>query len=200
MKHRTAQLYLILFVSVLSPLTAQAADSSYAGQEKRAIKALSEKEIDDYVNGRGMGTSKAAELNQYPGPRHALDEAAKLGFTDEQVTRATEIYKTMDREAIHLGRQIVQKEAELDALFAQKQATPEGIRHIVNELAQLQAQFRLAHLNAHLSMRSILSAEQIALYDSVRGYSGGLLVSPASEDLSHHLNRENGSGAGKDAK
>lgn len=172
MKHRAAQLCLILFACVSGAPAAQAGDRPYAGQEQRAIKALSEKEIDDYVNGRGMGTSKAAELNQYPGPRHVLDEAAKLGLTDEQVTKATEIYQTMDSEAVRLGRQVVQEEAALDALFARRQATPDGIRHIVDELARLQARFRLVHLNAHLSMRSILSPEQIALYDKLRGYSG----------------------------
>ena len=42
--------------------------SPYAGQESRAIKALSDSEIDDLANGRGMGLAKAGELNGYPSP------------------------------------------------------------------------------------------------------------------------------------
>lgn len=88
------------------------------------------------------------------------------------MAKATEIYEAMENDAVKLGRQIVYKEAELDALFAKGLATPESLRKIVGELAQLQGQYRLAHLNAHLSMRSILSAEQISQYEKVRGYSG----------------------------
>lgn len=176
MKQRATKHYLILVVVMLLMPLAQSADSPYVGQEKRAIKALSEKEIDDYVHGRGMGTSKAAELNQYPGPRHVLDEASKLGLTAEQVVKTTEIYKAMELDASRLGWQIVHKEAELEALFAKKRATPENMQQIVSQLAQLQAQFRLAHLNAHVSMLSILSADQIALYDRVRGYNGAELA------------------------
>lgn len=36
----------------------------------------------------------------------------------------------------------------------------------------MQADFRLAHLNAHLSMHEILSKQQIDMYDQVRGYAG----------------------------
>ena len=36
------------------------------------IRGLSEQEIDDLTNGRGMGLARAAELNGYPGPLHVL--------------------------------------------------------------------------------------------------------------------------------
>jgi hypothetical protein len=48
--------------------TAAQAPSPYAGQEQRPIKALSETEMRDLAEGRGMGLAKAAELNSYPGP------------------------------------------------------------------------------------------------------------------------------------
>jgi hypothetical protein len=178
MTHRAVRRSLAFFAFVSGTAFAQAPDNPYAGQEQRNIKALSAKEAADYLNGRGMGTSKAAELNQYPGPRHVLDNAAKLGLSHDQIAKATEIAQAMEREAVRLGREIVHKEAELDAQFAQRRASPESIREIVSALAQLQAQFRLAHLNAHLGMRPLLSAEQAALYDRVRGYGGA--ASPGS--------------------
>ena len=45
----------------------------YSGQQGRMIKALSSKEVQGLLQGKGMGMAKAAELNQYPGPRHVLD-------------------------------------------------------------------------------------------------------------------------------
>ncbi len=56
-------------------------DNPYAGQQSRDLKALSAQEIDDLVEGRGMGTSKAAELNHYPGPKHILDASRELQLT-----------------------------------------------------------------------------------------------------------------------
>src|SRR5690348_13327169 len=46
------------------------AANPYAGQQARAIKALSEADVAALRGGEGMGLAKAAELNGYPGPRH----------------------------------------------------------------------------------------------------------------------------------
>lgn len=157
---------------LLTNLSAQATESPYAGQEKRAIKALSEQEISDYLNGRGMGTSKAAELNRYPGPRHVLDAANQLGLSAEQLKKTQEIFDAMTHPAQRTGKAIVQKEAELEALYANRKATVENTTRLVRELADLQAEFRLTHLNAHLITHRILSRQQIDMYDQVRGYGG----------------------------
>jgi hypothetical protein len=163
--------------------TGHAADSPYAGQEARAIKALSEQEITDYLNGSGMGTSKAAELNHYPGPRHVLDEADKLGLSAEQLTETRAVFAAMDSDAKRIGREIVQKEAELESLYANTRATADNTRDVVTALARLQADFRLTHLNAHMQMRDILSPHQIAMYDKLRGYGER---SPHAGGHKHH--------------
>jgi hypothetical protein len=49
--------------------------SPYAGQQTRAIKALSPEDLAGLLNGEGMGMAKAAELNGYPGPVHVLELA-----------------------------------------------------------------------------------------------------------------------------
>ena len=50
-------------LALLGVASVLAADMPYAGQQTRTIKALSDQEVSDYVEGRGMGSSKAAELN-----------------------------------------------------------------------------------------------------------------------------------------
>lgn len=168
MKHPTTTV--ICAALFASASAASAAESPYAGQEKRAIKALSEQEIQDYLNGSGMGTSKAAELNHYPGPRHVLDEAVALGLSAEQTSKVREVHAGMQSDARRIGSQIVDKEAELESLFANQHADADNVRKVVTALANLQADFRLVHLNAHLRMHEILSPEQIAMYDKLRGY------------------------------
>ena len=46
--------------------TPAAQTSPYAGEETRAIKALSAQEVESLLGGKGMGFAKAAELNGYP--------------------------------------------------------------------------------------------------------------------------------------
>src|ERR1043166_8084969 len=88
---------------------AQAAEiSPYAGEQNRAIKALSEADIAALRNGDGMGLAKAAELNGYPGPAHALDLAAKLGLDSGQVLRLTAIHDRMRETARSLGGDVLQ--------------------------------------------------------------------------------------------
>jgi Spy/CpxP family protein refolding chaperone len=64
-----------------------------------------------------MGLAKAAELNHYPGPRHVLELASELKLSEEQRLKIEKIYNAMRERAIQLGKQIVQKERELDQLY-----------------------------------------------------------------------------------
>lgn len=171
-------------VLALAWLPAQSADTPYAGQEQRSIKALSEQDIADYRSGRGMRTSLAAELNHYPGPKHVLEHAHTLGLSKEQQARTQQLHDVMARDAARLGEQIVKKEAELEALFASTQANHGNTGVLVKEIGALQAEYRLVHLGAHLSMRELLSAQQRADYDRVRGYHG---TNPSHDGYKHGI-------------
>ena len=45
--------------------------------------------------------------------------------------------------------------------------------YVISEIAGLQGELRFAHLNAHVVMSRVLSSQQIAAYDRLRGYDGG---------------------------
>ena len=157
----------------LSVQAQQPATSKYAGEEKREIKALSTEDIEAYQNGEGMGLAKAAELNQYPGPRHVLALAAELSLSEQQKAEAQKIYDRMHAVATRLGVLLVAKERELDQLFASKQMDSEKLRQDISEIAKTQGELRVAHLQAHLEMRQLLSPDQIKKYDGLRGYESG---------------------------
>ena len=78
----------VLTFALVFAVGVAAADNPYAGQQTRTIKALSEQEIADYLQGHGMGLSKVAELNHYPGPRHVLDKSEDLGLSAAQLAKA----------------------------------------------------------------------------------------------------------------
>ena len=88
---RTALFAVLAIVAATAASSAQTA-SPYTGQEQRAIKALSDEEIRDLLEARGMGLAKAAELNSYPGPLHVLQLANELGLSDAQRKATDSLY------------------------------------------------------------------------------------------------------------
>ena len=145
-------------------------ESPYRGQETREIKALSQQEVEGYLTGKGLGYAKAAELNQYPGPRHVLDMAKELNLTEDQRTRTQAVLDAMKAQAVALGKQLVEKERELDQLFANDSIDANSLKTRLADIAVLQGEIRFAHLRAHLEQKALLTKHQIRLYDQLRGY------------------------------
>jgi Spy/CpxP family protein refolding chaperone len=152
---------------------AQGQHSPYIGQQQREIKTLSASDTKMYLEGHGMGMGKAAELNHYPGPRHVLDLATELKLSREQFVKTRQAYDKMHAEAVRLGKLIVAKEKQLDSLYAAQKMSETQLRAIVGDIAKLQGELRFTHLNAHLEMKKILSPQQVAKYDELRGYGKG---------------------------
>ena len=142
----------------------------YAGEEKRDIKALSPEEIESYRAGAGMGFAKAAELNHYPGPRHVLDLASGIDLSASQRKEAQRIYDAMHAQAVALGERLIVSERVLDDLFASEKIDGASLARAVRESARLEGEIRLEHLKAHLAMKALLTPEQVAKYDALRGY------------------------------
>ncbi|TAK87668.1 MAG: periplasmic heavy metal sensor [Betaproteobacteria bacterium] len=167
---RSVALFSTSLLFLFSGLASANPPSPYVGQETRAIKALSAQEVQDYLEGKGMGLAKAAELNRYPGPAHALELAVPLDLTIEQKARTQELFKRMQEKAITLGRLLVDEEVNLDRLFATRTVTPETLRAALERIGKVQSQVREAHLEAHLAQTEILSPAQTAKYVELRGY------------------------------
>jgi Spy/CpxP family protein refolding chaperone len=145
--------------------------SPYAGQQTRAIKALSASEVRDLLDGNGMGLAKAAELNGYPGPMHVLELQRRLKLTAEQQTATQQLMAKHKDEVRQLGAQLVQAETELDAAFASRQLQPSELTQLTQRIGQLQAAVRASHLQTHLAQTALLQPEQIAHYNELRGYT-----------------------------
>jgi Spy/CpxP family protein refolding chaperone len=145
--------------------------SPYADEKSREIKSLSRQDVESYLQGHGMGYAKAAELNHYPGPRHVLDLARELGLTAEQTNQSQAIFDRMQAQAMGFGSQLVQRETELERLFADGSIDSGSLDKLVTDIARLEGRIRFVHLSAHLEQRASLSAQQAMLYDRLRGYN-----------------------------
>lgn len=136
------------------------------------IKALSEKEVSDYLAGAGMGFGRTGELNGYPGPKHVLELAEQLSVTPEQRAKLEASMQTMLDRATVLGSELVARERQLDHLFASGSIEPSSLASITAEIGRLQGQLRVAHLTAHLEAKKILTEEQVRRYMEARGHAG----------------------------
>lgn len=148
-----------------------AGNSPYAGRTQLPIKALTAETVDAYRQGAGMGLAIAAELNGYPGPRHALDLAEQLQLTPGQRSRLQAIFDPMHTEAVRLGAEIVDLEAKLDTGFSQSKMTEAELAALTRDIADRQGRLRFGHLKAHIATKEVLTPAQIQAYNRLRGYS-----------------------------
>lgn len=163
----------LLAVALLSlPGLAFAQHLPYAGQQERAVKSLSAQEVDDLLAGRGMGTARPAELSRHPGPAHVLELKDRLGLSPAQEERTRAIHAGMQARAAAAGKRVVEAERALDHAFAQGAIDASVLAMRVREAGGMHAEFRLAHLEAHLETKALLTSAQVDLYDEARGYAG----------------------------
>lgn len=150
--------------------------SGYADLTARPIKALSEEQIENLKHGRGMGLSLPAELNSYPGPAHVLDLEQALSLSADQKASISAIRDDMSQKTKDIGSEILDLEAQLDRVFATRVADRQAVSGLLSELSNRNGQLRAVHILAHMDNTAVLSAEQIATYDILRGYRGAVAV------------------------
>jgi hypothetical protein len=101
---------------------------------------------------------------------HVLEHASALGLSPAQEGEARERMVRHKREVRTLGADLVAAERRLDDLFRTRQATPDEVTAITQQIGSLQARIRASHLITHLQQTRTLTADQIAAYDRLRGY------------------------------
>ena len=145
--------------------------SPYVDQRDSLVRGLSSQEVDDLLKGRGAGYARMAELNSYPGPRHVLDLKQELALSPQQEQEIQAVFKQMRLKAQRLGQTIVDREQEFSNAFAEQMISASELEQQTQELAKLYGELRQTHLQAHLQLTPLLSAEQIEKYNRFRGYT-----------------------------
>lgn len=165
------KILILLAVLATGPVLAQGTASPYAGQQSRAIKALSDEERASLLEGQGMGLAKAAELNGYPGPTHVLELANQLQLTSEQRRATRKLLDDHKAAARQIGVALIEAERALDEAFASRRADEATVRRLSAEAARLQGELRFEHLKTHLAQAALLRPEQVQHYANLRGYT-----------------------------
>jgi hypothetical protein len=162
----------VLAAALLFAPALHAQHQPYSGLQQRAIKALSDQQLEDLRAGRGMGLALAAELNGYPGPLHVIEFSDALELDRAQRTKMQTLFEAMKRETIAIGERLIEQERELDHAFVSKSVTQESLDAITRRIGATQAALRAAHLKYHLATVETLTPHQIKRYAELRGYTG----------------------------
>ncbi|HCG8581414.1 TPA: Spy/CpxP family protein refolding chaperone [Vibrio parahaemolyticus] len=166
----------LTFLVCCSYIATAESNSPYAGQESRSIKALSQQQISDLLDGNGLGYAKVAELNGFPGPAHVLELSTELKLSEEQVAQTEELFKAMKAEAKELGADLVEAERQLELVFVSDSVSENKVISSTEKIGVIEGKLRAAHINAHLAQKRILTRHQIQKYNQLRGYGS----------MSHH--------------
>ena len=148
--------------------------SPYAGQQDREIKYLAHSEVEALQNGEGGalgGLAKPAELNSYPGPRHALDNSEKLNLSDEQERKLENLFEDMKAESQSVGQEYLEVEREIDERYENGRMNEEKLETLLTRSGELYGELRYIHLKYHFQTKEILTDQQIKEYNRIRGYS-----------------------------
>ncbi|XWN33064.1 MAG: hypothetical protein ROR55_08310 [Devosia sp.] len=140
-----------------------------ANLDNARVKALSAADILAIRRGEGWGFARPAELNGVPGPLHVLELAEELNLTRDQILAIKTIRDQMREDAIAAGERYIAAEIALDEAFVRSTPSLQEISTLVEMAGQARTALRRIHLNAHIETPKILSLEQIASYNKLRG-------------------------------
>jgi hypothetical protein len=76
----------------------------------------------------------------------------------------------MHSAAVSLGNQLIEQERQLENGFRQKSIDADSLKKEIERIGKLKGDIRYVHLQAHLEMMKILTSDQIARYNRLRGY------------------------------
>ena len=144
----------LLALAIFLPLSSLAQHSHgpqtpYAGMQSRAIKSLSDSDINELRRGGGWGLALAAELNGMPGPAHLLELKDQIPLTADQVTKTQALLDQMRKAAIPTGEQLIAAEKALEAAFAAGKLDEASLRRLLAEAESARSELRFIHLSQH---------------------------------------------------
>jgi len=140
-----------------------------AGAQGHQVAQTCATEFEKVVGeGRGFGLAFAADQNGYPGPMHVLELKDRLKLSADQEAKARALMHAMFTESRPKGARLLEAEAKLRRLFAERVADEAAVRAAVAEVERARTEVRLVHLLTHLTTRDLLTDDQRRIYHEAR--------------------------------
>ncbi len=132
--------------------------------QKSPVNSLTFDEYNIFKNGLDKGYSRAAELNNYPGPENIIRYQKELNLSDVQKSQLKKVISDKRFKVLEMGGFILSKEKMMNDMFASGKADDGSIIYYTNQMGLYDAELRNAYLQANLKTRRILTPDQIKKY------------------------------------
>ncbi len=159
------------FASATSAQHSHADRSPYAGMQDRAIKSLSNGDIEELRRGGGWGLALPAELNGMPGPAHLLELKEQISLAPDQVVAIQKLFDDMKQSAIPVGARLIEAESAIDAAFSAGAVDEAALRRLLADAEAARVELRFIHLSQHSKTVALLEPKQVERYNVLRGYA-----------------------------
>jgi hypothetical protein len=148
---------------------AVSAQSKTDSTAKSPVRTLSRQQFDAYLKGEAANEMAAVgELNHYPMPDKVLKLSNQLDLSAVQIKKITEINTLMHRRRLQIGGSVISNEKTLDSLFKYKKVSDGNLIFYANRHGLYQGELKNAILQACLATEKLLSAQQIAKFESLQ--------------------------------
>jgi hypothetical protein len=102
-----------------------------------------------------------AEINHYPYPDKVMKYKKELGLSPIQLDKLNAIVKELHRKILEMGGIVIRNEKALDSIFRTHTVNNGSLIFYANRYGLYQGELRNTILQACLTTRTLLSAQQI---------------------------------------
>ena len=149
-----------------APTGAEADKSSAGGRPKKL--SYKEQQEWDTIEGRIAKLEEQIAVVQAELAKGGTDYTHLQKLTADQEAKAQQLLHAMFSESRPKSARLLEAEAKLRRLFAERAADAASVRAAVAEVERARSEVRLVHLLTHLRTRDLLTEDQRRIYHEAR--------------------------------
>ncbi|MBC8231614.1 hypothetical protein H8E77_18850 [bacterium] len=130
--------------------------------------------------GRGMMQSGMMSMDM-PNAQKLLALADELKLKDEQIKSLKTLSLNSQKKSISQGADLSIAKLELNSLLGQEEIDLEPVQQKVKQVAQLEADLKIAHIKASIEAKEVLTKEQQVLLKEITKKKATAMAKPAAQ-------------------
>lgn len=142
-----------------------------AQPQKEVPSVMTLKQMQAYQAGMAVDEHLPAETFGYPNPQRVLELAPKLDLSAAQKVQIQGILESRLNRALYFGRKIVAEELLLDDFFRKGEGDYAALSNRLESIGNSRWRLRVAHLEAYLRAKMVLSPDQLKKYHELSAAS-----------------------------
>ena len=161
---------ILFWCLAMSSEAAESVPSPYAGEESRVVKSLSAEDVAELRRGGGWGLARRRSSTACRGRSTCWSSRTRSRSLASRWPRLPRSMNECARRRLRKARISLPPSGHSTTRFATERSRRKAFGKMLAAIASSRARLRFVHLSAHLETPALLTHEQIARYDALRGY------------------------------